>query len=169
MSELRVLVIDDNPGDVTLLREAFIEVKIPLELLVAENAIQAYAMMRDIPESKAPDIILIDLNLPIIKGQAVLRELSDFHPWRKSRKVVLSSSAASHEITECLRLGAHEYVVKPSKFDDYIELARRLGSMGPASGSTARFSKEASSSTIRLTATRRVRPATGSAQYRLTT
>ncbi|MBA3708900.1 MAG: response regulator [Planctomycetes bacterium] len=162
-----MLVIDDNPGDVTLLREAFMEVQIPLDLLVAENAVQAYAMMRDIPESKAPDIILIDLNLPVIKGQAVLRELSDFHPWRKSRKVVLSSSAASHEIAECLRLGAHEYVVKPTEFDDYIELARRLGC--PVSGSTARFRKDASSSTIPAAATRRVRPASGSSQFRHTT
>ncbi len=166
MSELRVLVIDDNPGDVTLLREAFIENHIPLDLLVAENAIQAYTMMRDIPESQAPDLILIDLNLPIIKGQTVLRELRDFHPWRRSRRLVFSSSAASYEIDECMRLGAHGYLVKPAHFAGYIELARRLRGMRPTSGSTARLRTEASVSTKRPATSRRIRATNVSAQFR---
>ncbi len=129
MSELRVLVVDDNPGDVLLLKEAFDEAKIPVELLVAENAVQAYAWMRELSESEAPDLILLDLNLPIIKGQAVLRELHDHRPWWKSRTIVLSSSAAKHEISECMMLGATEYVVKPAQFDDYIKLVRHLNEM----------------------------------------
>ncbi len=129
MSELRVLMIDDNPGDINLLREAFAEAGIAADFLVAENAVQAYTLMRDLLESRAPDLILIDINLPIIKGPAILRELSDFRPWRKARRVMLSSSAAPLEIAECLKLGAAEYVVKPSVFEDYIELARRLRRM----------------------------------------
>lgn len=122
----RVLIVEDNPGDIHLIKEAFQEARLEAEILVAENAVQAFTYMRDLPEAEAPNLVLIDLNLPIIKGPTVLREVREHRPWKRSRAVVLSSSSAEQEISTCLKLGADEYVVKPTAFEDYVALAQYL-------------------------------------------
>ncbi|MBA2481134.1 MAG: response regulator [Planctomycetes bacterium] len=146
MADLPTIVaVEDNPGDILLLQEAFREAGVEMRMLVAENAVQAYNLMK---AHISPDLVLIDLNLPVIPGTAVLREVLSHEPWKRPPAVVLSSSQADRDRTAALEIGADEYVVKPSHFDEYVGLAKRLatylrrrttGSSGPAKGRVRRL------------------------------
>jgi CheY-like chemotaxis protein len=123
-----ILVLEDNPQDVHLLREAFRECALDVRLVVAENAVQAYHYLNHRPpyaQLPDPDLVIIDLNLPIIRGDQVLTEIKQGR-WADVPVVMLSSSQRQTEIQACLARGAAEYLVKPPVFDEYLDLVPRL-------------------------------------------
>jgi CheY-like chemotaxis protein len=124
-----MVVVEDNPQDVELLRTALVELQLPVTVFIAENAVQAFGLMRLMPEP--PAVVVLDLNLPLIKGQAVLREIRGDRRWALVPVVILTSSQVGAEAEECLRLGATAYVVKPPLYEGYLDVARRLGAYIP--------------------------------------
>jgi two-component system, chemotaxis family, response regulator Rcp1 len=125
-----VLWVEDNPNDVLLLRQALTEARIEVDLIVSENAVLAFQyMMEREPYASAPrppDLILIDLNLPVMRGTVVLIELRQHLPWRNAPMVVLSSTANPKELQECMGLGASECITKPGNLDGYAMIVDRL-------------------------------------------
>jgi two-component system response regulator len=123
-----VLLLEDNPGDVALLREALVERGVNADLVVAENAVMAYRYLdrrppfRDVPD---PALVIIDLNLPVIPGEAVLHEIKQGR-WADVPAVILSSSDRPTEISRCISAGAADYLVKPAVFEQYLDLVPRL-------------------------------------------
>jgi CheY-like chemotaxis protein len=73
-----------------------------------------------------PDLILVDLSLPVVPGEDVVREVRRYPPWIDVPVVVLTSSADPDELSRCLALGATECVTKPATFDGYVDIAMRL-------------------------------------------
>jgi CheY-like chemotaxis protein len=132
-----VLWVEDNPSDVILLRAAFHELGVAVDLVVAENAVQFFKhMTRREASSKGrpvPDLILIDLNLPVLSGAQVLAEARQHKPWAKVPMVVLSTSSDPAEVSACLRLGAVVCMTKPRLFQGYLNLVSGLRRYLPVS------------------------------------
>ncbi|MBA3684463.1 MAG: response regulator [Planctomycetes bacterium] len=124
-----VLVVEDNPADVELLREAISDRGAPLELLHAENAIQAYEALAGRgpwADAKPPQAILLDINLPIISGKKILEIVRQYDDWKHIPVVMLTSSQAEVDRAACAALGATAYLTKPPTYDGYLALADRV-------------------------------------------
>jgi CheY-like chemotaxis protein len=118
---VRVLLVEDNPADVRLLREALSDGKVDIELSVAgdgEEAIERLLASIEEP-SRRPDLVLLDLNLPRKTGGDVLAEVKANPVLRRIPVIVLSGSAADHDVRQAYDLHANAYLRKPR---DYLGL-----------------------------------------------
>ncbi len=127
MRALSILLVEDNPGDVRLIREAFKEVRIEADIEVAEDGEAALARLTHLPEAlELPDMIILDLNLPKMDGHQVLLELKmDVH-LRRIPIVVLSSSRDPKDIVASYNNYANCYIPKPLAFEDYLSVAKGI-------------------------------------------
>jgi CheY-like chemotaxis protein len=111
-----VLLVEDNPSDVLLIREAIRTSNIPADVTIAYDGNTALRMLAD--PGPAPDLIILDLNLPRVGGLELLRrQSSNGHP---SPVVVFTSSHGPEERARAMALGASDYIVKPVTWDDYL-------------------------------------------------
>lgn len=113
---LRVLLIEDNPGDADLIQETLEAGKLSVETSVAIDGAQALAYLRAQPpfESREPpELILLDLNLPKMDGRQVLSQIKTEPSYRRIPIVILTSSDAEHDVVQSYELGAACYVTKP--------------------------------------------------------
>jgi len=120
---IEVLLVEDNPADLMLTREAIKEWQVPAQLQVAVDGVEALAMLRRHGpyESVArPDLILLDLNLPRKDGREVLAELKADVSLRSIPVVVLTTSQADPDIRRCYELNANAYVVKAADLDQFF-------------------------------------------------
>ena len=124
-----ILLVEDNPDDVDLTREAFREVGATSRLHVVESGIDAIAFLRrEGPYAAAPtpDLVLLDLNLPKKSGHEVLAEIKRDPTLRAIPIVVLTSSAAESDVARSYALSANGYVTKPVDLDDYFRVVRLI-------------------------------------------
>jgi CheY-like chemotaxis protein len=121
------MLVDDDPED----REVFSDVylaQFPEEkLYFAENGEKALQLLDNLFEEKAQlCLIVLDLNMPILNGSQTLRKLKEDDRYREIPVVIYSTSVNDIEKEECFRLGALDYLVKPSTFSDSVEIAKKL-------------------------------------------
>lgn len=119
----QILLVEDHPADVLLTRRAFGKIQTPSALHVAIDGIDAMAFLRRegrYKEAIRPDLVLLDLNMPRRDGRAVLRDLKADAQLQVIPVIVLTTSAASHDIHLAYTLHANGYVVKPVSFDDFV-------------------------------------------------
>lgn len=131
LQPLRLLLVEDNPGDVMLFREAIKEYKIANQLTVVTDGEAALAYVRGEPpyeDASRPDLVLLDLNLPRLDGQAVLSELKQDERTRTIPVVVMTSSQAETDILRSYELQANCYVTKPLDFDQFMNVVRSIES-----------------------------------------
>ena len=115
----RIMVVEDNPADVLLVKKALREKGITFVLSCFENGDNALKALSQ-RDSKAPDLILLDLNLPTIEGIAVLIQIRDM-PWLLGVPVViLTSSESSSDMRRTERLGVARYIRKPLMLEDFL-------------------------------------------------
>jgi len=123
----RILLAEDNPGDVLLFREALKSCSFPCELLVAENGQKAIEMVRNHSEAGSGgrlDLAVLDVNLPKHNGDEVLRQIR-LEPALSSLPVVmLSSSSWPADEQRAGELGATLFLQKPSALDQLLEIAK---------------------------------------------
>lgn len=122
---ITVLLVEDDPGDVLLIREAFEDHKLSNTLLVAGDGVEALELLRN-PETDRPDLVLLDLNLPRKDGREVLREIKADDTLRSIPVVVLTTSDAEEDILKSYDLHANAYVTKPVDFDRFIDVVRQI-------------------------------------------
>ena len=125
----RILLVEDNPGDVRLAQEAFRDARVPCELVVARDGVEALELLGQVPggaEQELPDLILLDLNLPRQDGREVLAALKGDPAWRHIPVVVLTSSEAESDVRQAYDLQANCYVVKPMDLDRFLALMRAI-------------------------------------------
>ena len=120
MESIEVLLVEDNPADVLLVRVALSQFPLPVNLVVAKDGEQALMMLSS-PDFHA-QLIILDLNMPRVDGQAVLRQ---YHP-ANVPIVVFSSTQNKVEVQQALALGAREYVQKPIGFEPYADAVRGI-------------------------------------------
>ena len=113
---MEVLLIEDNPGDIRLVKEVFKDSQIPHHLSVARDGAEAVSFLKKHgPYVDAPDprLILLDLSLPKKGGLEMLEELSPELCKNGVRVVILTNSEAERDLDESFSLGAVSYMVKP--------------------------------------------------------
>jgi chemotaxis family two-component system response regulator Rcp1 len=125
---IEILLVEDNPGDVILTREALTDCKIANRLQVAVDGAEALRMLRGEGDAEAvrPDLILLDLNLPRMSGTAVLSAIRADPALAMIPVVILTSSAADEDIVRSYRLNANAYVTKPVDFDEFLRVVRSI-------------------------------------------
>ena len=131
LQPLRLLLVEDNPGDVMLFREAIKEYTVAHQLSVVTDGEAALAYVRGEPpyeDATRPDLVLLDLNLPRLDGQGVLAELKRDERTRTIPVVVMTSSQAETDILRSYQLQANCYVTKPLDFDQFIDVVRSIES-----------------------------------------
>lgn len=123
---MHILLIEDNPADVELARQCFLESTIPNEVHAALNADTAFAFLRrtgPFTNAPRPDLILLDLNLPGIDGREILGVIKADPDLQLIPIVVLTTSDADSDVREAYRLHANSYLRKPVDLDEFLELA----------------------------------------------
>jgi CheY-like chemotaxis protein len=129
---MRVLLIEDNPGDVDLIRDSLEDVA-PLDITVVGDGAQALQYLGQRGGSHGdratplPDLVLLDLNLPKISGHEVLAEARKRSDLRALPIVVVSSSDAMADIVTSYTLGANSYVTKPGDLAAFQRMVKALG------------------------------------------
>jgi len=125
-----ILLVEDNPGDVRLTREAFKLNKINNNLHVVTDGVEALDFLfqngayRDAPH---PDLILLDLNLPKKTGHEVLEEIKQDNKLRRLPVIILTTSQAEEDVLKTYNLHANCYINKPVDFDQFMKSIRLIG------------------------------------------
>lgn len=126
---IRILLVEDNAGDVRLTQEAFKDAKVHLDLYIASDGVEAMDFLhRRGPhaESPRPDLILLDLNLPRKDGREVLMEIKT-DPWLKTIPVVvLTTSGSEEDIERSYELYANCYISKPVDMEGFLSVVRNI-------------------------------------------
>jgi two-component system, chemotaxis family, response regulator Rcp1 len=126
---LAVLLVEDDPGDVLIAREAFAAGRLSTQLNVVSDGAQAIEYLRrtgeyaDVPR---PDLILLDLNLPKVSGHEVLAEVKADPELRRIPVVVLTTSKAVEDVARSYDLHASVYVTKPVDFDAFTQVVKQI-------------------------------------------
>jgi CheY-like chemotaxis protein len=122
-----ILLVEDNPGDVRLMREAFHEISVPHRLHVVGKGRDALQFLRreaQYPEAPRPDLVLLDLMLPDLHGLEVLAAIKSDAGLRRIPAVVFSSSQKREEVVEAYNLNANSYIAKPVELADFIRVVK---------------------------------------------
>jgi CheY-like chemotaxis protein len=124
-----VLLVEDDPGDVLMTREAFEHHKLRNKLHVVADGVEALQFLRregEHAEAPRPGLVLLDLNLPRKDGREVLAEIKSDESLRSIPVVVLTTSEAEEDILRSYDLHANAYITKPVDFDRFIEVIRQI-------------------------------------------
>ena len=126
---LKVLLVEDDPGDVLMTREAFEENKVANRLAVVPDGVDAMAFLRkegEYADAPTPDLVLLDLNLPRMDGREVLAAMKSDPELRRIPVVVLTTSEAEEDVLRSYSLHANAYVTKPVDFQRFIDVVRQI-------------------------------------------
>lgn len=124
-------MVEDNPADASLLKQALHEHGVDLPLVVitdGERAMRFVDRTRTTPVSP-PKLIVLDLNLPKRNGREVLEYIRTQGAWKEVPLAVLSSSAAARDREDAQRLGASQYIRKPLDLDEFMAIGSTLKSL----------------------------------------
>lgn len=126
---VEILLVEDSPGDVRLIKEAIKECKLKNNLSVVGNGLEAMAFLRrqgKYAHAPRPDLILLDLNLPVKDGRKVLAELMADPKLSIIPVVVLTTSQADQDILKSYQLNANCYVTKPIDLDQFLVVVKAI-------------------------------------------
>jgi CheY-like chemotaxis protein len=124
-----ILLVEDNPADAFLTQEALKETQILHNLHVAGDGIAALEYLQqegDYANAVRPDIILLDLNMPRMDGHELLTKIKSDDVLKSIPVIVLSSSAATDDISRAYALNANCYTMKPMNFDPLIDVIKGI-------------------------------------------
>lgn len=126
---IEILLVEDNPGDVRLIIEAFKDGKIRNNINIAADGEEALAILRREGRHgccERPDIILLDLNLPKTDGREVLAEIKSDEKLKNIPVVILTSSKAEEDIIKSYNLHANCYISKPVGHEQFFKIIRSI-------------------------------------------
>lgn len=127
--KLQILLVEDNPGDVYLIRHAMNHGTVPRSIDVVGDGEAALAYLRHRGRFRGaprPDLIVLDLNLPRVDGRTVLAELKQDPALMTIPVVILSSSRAPSDIDNAYEHHANCFLTKPSELSEYLDLVRAI-------------------------------------------
>jgi CheY-like chemotaxis protein len=126
---INILLVEDNPGDAELTKEAFKEGKIANNIEVVVDGEQAMEYLRkegEYAQSITPDIILLDLNLPKKDGREVLHEIKNDKNLKKIPVIILTTSQAEEDVQNAYDNHANCFIRKPVDMNKFIEVAHQV-------------------------------------------
>jgi len=126
---IEVLLVEDNPGDVRLTQEAFLDANKTINLHVAADGVEAMAFLRRTgvhANAPRPDLILLDLNLPRMDGREVLAHIKSDASLKLIPTVILTTSNAEADIVKSYQLQANCYLTKPVQLEAFETLVKSI-------------------------------------------
>lgn len=126
---IRILLVEDSPGDVRLTIEALKDGKVRNELSVVGDGIEALAFLQregKYAEAPRPDLILLDLNLPKLNGRELLAIIKQDDSLKRIPIVVLTTSEAETDVLRVYDLNANCYITKPVDLDKFITVIKAI-------------------------------------------
>jgi two-component system, chemotaxis family, response regulator Rcp1 len=124
-----ILLVEDNEADVRLTEEVLTESKVRNNLIVANDGVEALQCLRQQGKFKGsprPDLILLDLNLPVKDGREVLAEIKADKHLKSIPVVVLTTSKAEEDILKTYDLHANCYITKPVDLEQFVTVVRYI-------------------------------------------
>ena len=124
-----VLIAEDNPTDVMIMREALEGAKVMVELHAVADGVEALEFLRRMGKYKAmprPDLILLDLNMPRKNGHEVLAEVKGNLEFREIPVVMLTTSEAEDDVAKAYANHVNCYIRKPVDFENFVEVVRSI-------------------------------------------
>jgi CheY-like chemotaxis protein len=126
---ISVLLVEDDPGDVLLIREAFADHKVGNVLSVVSDGVEAMQYVRGEGQHagrERPDLILLDLNLPRKNGAEVLAEIKGDEELSTIPVIVLTTSEAEEDVMSSYRLHANAFITKPVDFERFRDIVHQI-------------------------------------------
>ena len=130
-SGLKILLVDDSEDDVLMATKVFSALGFKHTLHAVTDASQALSYLRCTGKYAArkkepPDLLLLDISLPMMDGFALLRELKADRSLKKIPVIMLTTSSRHEDIVRCYENGAASYITKPASLEEFLELARKF-------------------------------------------
>mgnify|MGYP005825880293 CR=1 FL=1 len=125
-----ILLVEDNEHDVILTREGFKEAHFLVNLHHVDNGKRCMEFLRkegEYGDAPTPDLILLDLNMPVMNGREVLEEIVADADLKHLPVVVLTTSAHDREVLDIYKLRCSSYIAKPVDFERFIEVIQGIG------------------------------------------
>lgn len=126
---MQLLLVEDNPGDVRLTKEALKAGEVVVNLNVARDGVEAIDFLRkqgSFQSAPDPDLILLDLNLPRKNGREVLSEIKNDPTLKKIPVLVMTTSRADQDINRAYSLNANCYITKPMDLDEFLRIVKSI-------------------------------------------
>ena len=126
---IEILLVEDNPGDVRLVREALSNAKVRNVMEVVQDGVEAMAFLKKegrYAEAFRPDLILLDLNLPRKGGLEVLKDIKEDDELKRIPVVILTTSQADQDILRSYDHHANAYVTKPVDLEQFISVVKAI-------------------------------------------
>ena len=120
-----ILLVEDNPADIYLFRQALTDAGLNFELAVIENGADALAFARregQYATNSAPDLAVLDLNLPKVGGASVLEAMRQSKDLERVPVFIMTSSAGPREQARARELGVERFITKPLELEDFLQI-----------------------------------------------
>ena len=127
--EARILIVEDDPGDVNMIRRFLDDSRIRNKINEVNDGQQALDFLfqrEEYSDAPRPDLILLDLNLPCVDGREVLEKIKEDNSLRHIPVVVLTTSKDEADVWRSYNLGASSYITKPVDMNQFIDTIRTL-------------------------------------------
>ena len=128
-NKAHILLVEDNEGDIVLTLDAFDESKLETEISVARNGQEALDFLYNrgaFAEAKKPDLILLDINIPLYNGHEVLKKIKNDPKLRKIPVIMLTTSGFPNDIDQAYSNNCNSYVQKPLDMNDFLEAIAKI-------------------------------------------
>lgn len=129
LKPVHILLVEDNEGDIILTLDAFEESKVKTEISVARNGKEALDFLfkrENFIDSKKPDLILLDINIPIYNGHEVLKQIKAHDSLKKIPVIMLTTSSNQNDIDQAYENHSNSYVKKPLDMDEFLEVILKI-------------------------------------------
>ena len=123
MEPVKILLVEDNEGDILLTKEAFEDAKIHIKLTIARDGKEAINFLdkhRDHPDGELPDLVLLDINLPKKSGHEVLKDIKENENSKHIPVIMLTTSSSDIDINQSYHNYANCYITKPVEVNDFL-------------------------------------------------
>ena len=125
-NELEVLIVEDNPGDAFIIEEMLLEIGVEINIKIVEDGLEAVNLLKN-SGNVVPDIVILDLNLPIMNGFEVLKLMKNADKLREMPVIVLTGSLRKEDEVKARGLGATDYCIKPATVEEMERMVICLG------------------------------------------
>ena len=124
-----ILLVEDNEGDILLTKDAFEECRLETKISVAKNGMEALDFLFQrgaFNEAKRPDLILLDINIPLYNGHEVLRQIKDDPLLKKIPVIMLTTSASEKDVDAAYNNHCNSYVTKPLEVEEFLKAVLKI-------------------------------------------
>jgi two-component system, chemotaxis family, response regulator Rcp1 len=131
MSEIQILLVENNEGDILLTLEAFKEIKAKNSIAVVKDGVEAIEFLKrqgQYADSAMPHLILLDINIPKLNGIEVLDFIKQDEKLKKIPVVMLTTSSSESDIAECYDKSANCFITKPLDFGKFLNVVEAIES-----------------------------------------